>query len=185
FQPPSALQARVSSRAASPRVLILLGIVAVHAGVVGLLLAETRARHLRGEVESTPLIVFLFEPRTRPAAPLLRRARQPVLRNSPAVASEAEAPAPAVAPPSRGTAIDWSAEATGAATRQVEADERRARQAHALTPEASPMFATRTRRPGFHWNYPLTHRAEPVPLGTAIHLNDKCAIEVFVIIPML
>ena len=95
-----------------------------------------------------------------------------------------------MAPPTGGTAIDWSAEAAGAAARQVEADERRARQARAFAPAANPMFATRARRPGFHWNYARTHRVEPVPglvpgLGTVIHLNDQCSILLFVIIPMI
>jgi hypothetical protein len=176
----------VSSRAASPRVLIFSAVVAVHAGALLLLLAETRLRHLRGETETTPLIVFLFEPRTPSAVPPSRSAHPPTSRNSPSLTTEAEAPAPPVAPRSRGTAIDWSAEATGAAARQVEADEQRARQARALAPEASPMFATRARRPGFHWNYARTHRVEPVPgLGTVIHLNDQCAILLFVIIPMV
>jgi len=48
------------------------------------------------------------------------------------------------------------------------------------------MFATRARRPRFHWNYARTHRVEPVAgLGTVIHLNDQCAILLFVIIPMV
>jgi hypothetical protein len=176
----------VSSRAASPRVLIFSAVVAVHAGALLLLLAETRSRHLRGEAETTPLIVFLLEPRTPPAVPPSRSAHPPTSRHSPSLTTEVEAPAPPAAPPSGGTAIDWSAEATGAAARQVEADEQRTRQARALAPEASPMFARRPRRPGFHWNYARTHRVEPVPgLGTVIHLNDQCAILLFVIIPMV
>lgn len=47
------------------------------------------------------------------------------------------------------------------------------------------MFAARPKAPAFHWDHASTHRVEPVPgLGTIIHLNDQCAIFLFVIIPM-
>lgn len=46
------------------------------------------------------------------------------------------------------------------------------------------MFAARPKRHEFQWNYASTHRVEAVGgLATVIHLNDQCAIVLFVIIP--
>jgi len=176
----------MSSRAASPRVPVLAAVVAAHAGALLVLLAETRTRLVRGEAQASPLIVMLLEPSARPpaAASTGTAARPPVFRYNPP--AEAEATLPPVTPTAPGTAIDWAAEATGSAARQIEADEQRARQARALAPKPSPMFVARPRRHEFQWNYARTHRVEAVPgLGTVIHLNDQCAIVLFVIIPMV
>ena len=84
-----------------------------------------------------------------------------------------------------GSAINWAAEATAAAAREIEAAEQRARQARALAPKPNPMFTARSRRPQFRWDPASTHRVEPVPgLGTIIHFNEQCAIFVFLIIPI-
>jgi hypothetical protein len=175
----------MSSRAASPRVLVFAAVVAAHAGALLTLLAETRTRLVRGEAEASPLIVMLFQPRERqaPAVSLPSASRSPASRHPPA-AVQVEAPAPGL-PAAPGAVTDWAAEATAAAARQIEADEQRARQARALTRRPSPMFAARPKPPEFHWDHASTHRVEPVPgLGTIIHLNDQCAIFLFVIIPM-
>jgi hypothetical protein len=177
----------MSSRAASPRVLAVVTVVAVHAGALLVLLAETRTRPVRGEAETSPLLVVLLpmqEPRY-PAASARAASSPPVLHlASPSPAGGDVAPPATPAAPD--AAIDWAAQATASAARQIDSDEQRARQARALAQKASPMFAARPKRPEFHWNYARTHRVEGVPgLGTVIHLNDQCAIMLFVIIPIL
>ena len=97
--------------------------------------------------------------------------------------AEVASPAPA-APAAAGAGIDWVAEAGVSVTRQIEADEQRARQARALTLKPSPLFAGGPKRPGFRWDYASTHRVETVAgLATIIRLNDRCAIALFLIIP--
>jgi hypothetical protein len=176
----------MSSRAASPRVLVLAAVVAAHAGALLVLLSETRTRPVRGEAEASPLLVMLLQlgERQAPAASTGAAARPRASHYRPPTAATAEAPAPAI-PAAPGTTINWATEATASAARQIEADEQRARQARALAPKAPPMFAARSRRPEFQWNYARTHRVEALPgLGTVIHLNDQCAIVLFLIIPI-
>lgn len=176
----------MSSRAASPRVLVFAAVVAAHAGALLILLAEMRSRLVRGEAEASPLLVMLFQPRERQtsAASAGPAAHPPASRYRPPAAAEPEAPAAAI-PAAPGAAIDWAAEATAAASRHLETDEQRARQARALAPKPSPMFAWAPRgAPGIPWDYAATHRVQPIGgLTTAIHLNDQCGIVLFLIIP--
>jgi hypothetical protein len=176
----------MSSRAASPRVLVFAAVVAAHAVALLVLLAETRTRLVHGEAEASPLIVILFQPRQLQAraASAPSASRAPTSSHRPTDATQAEVSAPAL-PAAQGAAIDWTAEGTRAAARQIEADALRDRQVRALTPKPSPMFAARPKHYAFHWGHASTHRVEPVAgLGTVIHLNDECAIFVFVIIPI-
>ncbi len=175
----------MSSRAASPRVLALAAVVAAHAGALLVLLAETRTRLVRDEAEASPLLVMLFWPRERqaPVAPGRQGARSSASRSAVAAAAKPELPAPAT-PPVPGAAIDWATAGAASAARQVEADGQHARQARAFAPKPSPMFAARPKRHEFHWDYASTHRVEAIGgLATVIHLNDQCAIALFVIIP--
>lgn len=175
----------MSSRAASPRALVFAAVVAAHAGALLLLLAETRSRLVRGEAEAGPLLVMLFQPREHQTSATSAgpAAHPPTSRYRPAAAAEPQAPAPVI-PAAPGAVIDWAAEASAATARQVETDERRARQARALA-KPNPMFARAPRRaPGIPWDYAATHRVEPLGgLTTAIHLNDQCAVVLFLIIP--
>lgn len=180
------LKERMSSRAASPRVLVLATVVAAHAGALLGLLAETRTRQLRGQAEARPLLVMLLEPRERRASAVSMRAAEAprAPRFGPPQEAEPETLPPAT--PASGATIDWAAEATASAARQIEADERHARQARALAPQPSPMFAAPPKRHEFPWDYARTHRVEAVAgLGTVIHLNDQCVLVLFAIIPML
>jgi len=176
----------VSSRAAPPRAPVLAAVVAVHAGALALLIAETRSRLVHGTAQAPPLLVLLLPSPERPAAAeasgrAAARADRPRSRAPAARAVEVPAPAPPAVP---GTAIDWAAQAEGSAAREVEAGERRARQARALAPKPSPTFAVRAKRPEFHWDYARTHRVEPLPgLETVIHLGDECAVVLFLVIP--
>jgi hypothetical protein len=175
----------MGSRATSPRLLVLAAVFALHAGTLLVLLAEMRTRTVRGEAQASALIVMLFDPRVHQAsgAPTYPGRRKSVPRSGPAAAPVPTAVA-AHAEPEPGAAIDWGAEAALSAGRQIEADEQRVRQAHALAVRPSPMFAQRRKPPGFHWNYASTHRVEPVGgFATVIHLNDQCAIALFLIIP--
>jgi len=178
----------MSSSAAWPRVPVLAAVVAAHAGALLVLLAETRSRHVRSESEASPLLVMLLEPRGHraPAAPAGRAARPSASsRLRPPAAAEVGVPAPSMrAAP--GTAINWAAEATAAATREIEAGEQRAREARALAPKLSPAFALpRARRPEFGWDYAATHRVEAGRGGiTVIHIGDNCGVALYLLIPM-
>ncbi len=174
----------MSSGAASPRVLFLADVVAAHAGALLVLLAETRTRLVRGETEASPLLVMLFEPRAQaPTVSAGRAASLPASRYRPPAAAAIDVPAPAM-PATAGAPIDWAGEASAAAARRIEADEQGTRQARALAPKPSSMFAARPKRHEFPWDYANTHQVEPLGgLATAVRLNDQCAIVLFVIIP--
>jgi hypothetical protein len=174
----------VSPRAAPPRVLFFAVVAAIHAGVLALLIAETRSRLIPGEAEAPPLLVMLLPAQEgQRAAAASTHAPGGGLRYRAAAAAAAEIPAPA-APAAPDTAIDWAAQGLAAAASAIEENEQRARQARALAPKASPIFAAHARRPEFHWDYARTHRVEALPgLATAIHLNDECAIVLFLIVP--
>jgi hypothetical protein len=154
----------------------------MHAGILLVLLAETDTRGVHGETETVALIVMPLEPgeRQTPVAPKRPGMRSPTSR--PETTSEATVSAPA--PPAPRAAIDLAAQAAESAARQIETDEQRARQARALASKPSPLLAARPKRSGFQWNYARTHRVEAVGgLATVIHLNDQCAIALFLIIP--
>lgn len=163
--------------------IVLAGVVALHAGALVLLLAEMRTRLLRGEAEPTPLSVWLLEPRKQPPAvppaPRFRRVAPAPLAPTPRPPSEP----PPTAPPAP-NAIDWTAEAASEASRETQADLDRRRQAHALSPQTSPMFAERAKGREFPWDYASTHRVQPVGgLTTIVNINDQCGIVFFLIIP--
>jgi hypothetical protein len=174
----------MGARAASPRVLVLAGVAALHALVLLLLLTATRARLVPGITDAVPLIVMLLEPHEQPrtaASGRMPRAHSP--------RSSAPAPplpeAPAVPPRAdAGTAIDWAAQATASANDQLAADALHARQANALAPPKSALFAAQARARGFQWDYARTHREGVPGIATVIHLGDRCAIGFFLIIPV-
>ena len=175
----------MNARAASPRVLVLAGVAALHALALLLLVTGTRARLITGMTEVAPLILTLLEPHERPrtaASGHVPRALAP--RIAPPVPPPTEAPA--VPPrPDAGTAIDWAAEATASANDQLAADALHARQASALAPPESALFAAQAKRHGFQWDYARTHRVEGIPgLATVVHLGDRCAVAFFLIIPV-
>lgn len=176
----------MSSPTAQPRALVLAIVVAIHAGLLVLLIAETRARLVHGDAQVPPFLVLLLQSPEPPAAAgasgsAAARANKLHSRAPAGITVEVPPPAPPAAP---ATTIDWTAEAGASAARKVEADEQRARQAHALALKPSPMFAVRGKHPEFHWDYAHTHRVEPLPgLATAIHLSDECTIVLFLIVP--
>jgi hypothetical protein len=175
----------MSARAASPRVLVLAGVAALHALALLLLVTGMRARLVPDMTDVAPLIVTLLEPHERlrtTASGRLPRALSP--RISPPAPPPREAPA--VPPrPDAGTAIDWAAEATASANDQLATDALHARQTGALAPTQSALFAAQAKRHGFQWDYARTHRVEGIPgLATVVHLGDRCAIAFFLIIPV-
>ncbi|MGP8034133.1 MAG: hypothetical protein ACLPQ6_08325 [Steroidobacteraceae bacterium] len=174
----------MSSRAR--RVLALTGVVTLHAGALLMLLAETRTR-LVPTATATPALLVLLLSALEPQREQPRSGRSAPSRSGRAAGAPLgpEAPAAGISTAPR-AAVDWLAEASDAASRQVEDNEQRARQARALAPPSSMFAPPPPKRPGFHWSYARTHRVEPVPgLGTIIHLNDQCALLLFVIIPMI
>jgi hypothetical protein len=176
----------MSSRAATPRVLALTGVVVIHAGALVLLISLTRTQLMRTVPDGGPsVLVFLQAGESQRPSPDAA-ARRPRIGRASAPASGAS---PEVRPPvigsSPGTVIDWAAEAAGAAARQVESERERRRQTTALTPVPSPMFAGRPRPPQFHWDHSRTDRLEGFPVfATVVHLSERCTLVVFVIFPM-
>jgi hypothetical protein len=175
----------MSARAASPRVLVLAGVAALHALALLLLVTGTRARLVPpGMTDVAPLIVALLEPHERPrtaASGHVPRALSP--RIAPTAPLPSEAP-PVPPRPDAGTAIDWAAQATASANDQLAADALRTRQASALAPPKSALFAAQAKRHGFQWDYARAHRVEGIPgLATVVHLGDRCAVAFFLIIP--
>src|SRR5580704_978922 len=150
----------MSARAASPRILVLAGVAALHALALLLLVTGTRARLVPpGMTDVAPLIVALLEPHERPrtaASGHVPRALSP--RIAPTAPLPSEAP-PVPPRPDAGTAIDWAA------------------QASALAPPKSALFAAQAKRHGFQWDYARAHRVEGIPgLATVVHLGDRCAV---------
>jgi hypothetical protein len=174
----------MSARAASPRVLVLAGVAALHALALLLLVIGTRMHLAPGSTEMVPLIVTLLEPRERPRTAASRHVPRALSRRiAPAAPPPSEAP-PVLPRPDAGTAIDWAAEATASANDQLAADALHARQASALAPPKSALFAAPAKRHGFQWDYARTHRVEGIPgLATVVHLGDRCAVAFFLIIP--
>ncbi len=175
----------MSARAVSPRVLVLAGVAALHALVLLLLVTGMRARLVPGMTDVAPLIVMLLEPHERPRTTTSARVPRAL---SPRISPPAPPPskAPPVPPrPDAGSAIDWAAEATASANDQLAADSLHARQASALAPPKSALFAAQAKRHEFQWDYARAHRVDGVPgLATVIHLGDRCAIAFFLIIPV-
>jgi hypothetical protein len=174
----------MSARAASPRVLVLAGVAALHALALLLLVIGTRAHLAPSSSEMVPLIVALLEPRERPRTAASGHVPRALSRRiAPAAPPPNEAP-PVLPRPDAGTAIDWAAEATASANDQLAADALRARQASALAAPKSALFAAPAKRHGFQWDYARTHRVEGIPgLATVVHLGDRCAVAFFLIIP--
>ena len=176
----------MSSRAVTPRVLALTGVAVIHAGLVVLLISLTHTRLMHTEPEAGPVAVIFLKagepPRQAPGA----TARQPRTAHAtapePGASPEILAPATGTAPE---TAIDWAAEATEAAARQVAGERERRRETTALAPVPSPIFEDRPRPAQLRWDYSRTHRLEGFPVfATVVHLNDRCTLVVFVIFPM-
>ena len=175
----------MSSHAASPRVVLLAAVFALHAGALVLLVEETRSRPVYGEAETSPLLVWLIEPLERPRfQPPPRPSSRAARTAAPAQITESPPPSPSATPAAPGTAIDWALEAAQSADAQAQAARQHERQARALAPTPSPMFAAPPKRHEFGWDYARIHRVEPIGgLGTVIHLNDRCAVALFIIIP--
>ncbi len=176
------------SPSTSARRLPALAVVAgAHALALWLFLALTRTQAIPGAPDAGALVLLLLPEQGRQSvtAPPSERTRQPlppVLPLEPARTPGSTAPAPGA--PS--TAIDWAAEATGAASRWVARDEAKGRAARAFgVPPASAIFAPApARTPGLAWNHARTHRVEALPGGvTVFHINDHCAIAFFWIMP--
>jgi hypothetical protein len=175
----------MSSRAR--RVLALTGVVTLHAGVLLIVLEETRTKLVPAAAHSPPFLVMLLS-RLEPQRPSgARSGRRAAARHAPAPDGHMTPEVPeAELPTAPRNAIDWLAAAKDEADRQVEANEQRERQARAFAPPANMFAPPAPKRPGFHWDYAATHRVETEPGGgTVIHLNDSCALVLFIIVPMI
>ena len=105
-------------------------------------------------------------------------------RPAAAQAVPGRAPTPETAP--RLPAPDWSAAVARATQEEVAAIELERRQSQALAPPVNRLAArSNGRAPTFHWNKARTQRIEPLATaGTLLHLNDRCALVLFFVIPM-
>jgi len=176
----------VRSSAAAPRVLAIAAVIALHVGVAVVLVAEMPARFAReDEAGTTPMLVWFLEPRATSSPPPATRPepRTTVSRTALPRPVERVVPEP-ITPPPPSSSIDWAAEATAAAGSELDAEKEHARQAQALTPKKSPMFAAAAKRHQFGWDHAATHRVEPIGgLATVINLSDRCGVVLFIIIP--
>jgi hypothetical protein len=176
------------SPSTSARRLPALAVVAgAHALALWWFLALSRTQAIPGAADAIALVLLLLPEQGSQsvAGPPPERTPQPL---PPAPPLEPPRPpgsaAPAAGAPS--TAIDWAAEAAGAASRWVAQDEAKGRTARAFgVPPASAIFApAAARTPGLAWNYARTHRVEALPGGvTVFHINDHCAIAFFWVMP--
>jgi len=167
-----------------PRVLALTGVALAHAGVLLLLVTLTRTHLVRDETESPVLFVLLApkEPQRNVPGAAVRRP-QALRTGASAGAAGSQVPPSVVAAPR--AAIDWAAEAAAAAARGIGGERERRRQATVLAPVPSAIFAVRPKSPQFHWDSARTHRLEGFPVfATVVHLNERCTLVLFVIIPM-
>lgn len=172
------------SRVAAARVMTLAAVAGLHAAALLWLLAETRTQRIRSGPESAPILNVLlrtFEP--RPAAGEMER-RPARSRRTRGAARPEFRPQPSTAitsPPSIST--DWAAEASWAAERLVESNEKSRRQANALAPAPSAMFAPppATQRE-FPWQLNQVEIVEGV--ATVIHRGDRCGLVLFLIVPV-
>ncbi|HYM41937.1 MAG TPA: hypothetical protein VET46_04125 [Steroidobacteraceae bacterium] len=173
----------MGSRVAAPRVMTLAAVAGLHAGALLWLLTETRTQRILTEPEGAPILAVLLralEPRSSAEEP--RRAHSTRAR---------AAVSPAVHPPPTSTAIsdspsvsiDWAAEASSAADRVVEDQEKSRRQAHAFAPAPNGMFARPRAGPReFAWQ---PNKVEIVQgIATVIRLGDRCGLVLFVIVPV-
>jgi len=162
-------------------------VAAAHALALWWFLAVTRTQAIPGAADASALVLLLLPEQgsqsvTAPPPERTRQPRPPALPLEPARPPVSAAPAPGA--PS--TAIDWAAEAAGAASRWVAQDEAKGRTARAFgVPPASAMFAPApARTPGLAWNHARTHRVEALPGGvTVINVNDHCAIAFVWVLP--
>jgi len=169
------------------QVLALTGVVTLHAGVLLVLFAETRTRFVATAAEPPPLLVMLLSPlEPQRAARLESQQPAPVThRRTPDQPVRPEEPASSLSVAPRAS-VDWLAEAADAAARQAEISAQRKRQMRALEPDTRMFAPAPAMRPGVAWDYAATHRVEPVGgLTTVIHLNDNCAIVMFIVIPFI
>jgi hypothetical protein len=174
------------SRAAGSRVLVLVGVAALHAGGLVFLVTAAQGSLTRPPAETEPILVaLLLEPRrlvpgVAPARPRRVHAR------APQAPEPTVTPTPPAAPNPPAPIIDWAAEATGAAARAGGADQQTRRRAMGGIPAADTAFATRQGTPGFRWDSSHTHRFEPRPGGlTIVHLGSRCALVFWIVIPVL
>jgi hypothetical protein len=176
------------SPSTTARRLPALAVVAgAHALALWWFLALTRMETIPGAPDASALVLLLLPEQgsqsvIAPPPERTRQPRPPALPLEPARPPGSAAPAPGA--PS--TAIDWAAEAAGAASRWVAQDEAKGRTARAFgVPPDSAMFAPApARTPGLAWNHARAHRVEALPGGvTVFHINDHCAIAFLWIVP--
>jgi hypothetical protein len=182
------------------RFAIFVAVVAAH--IVLLWLFPSLRRLVLLPVADEPAItpVFLPPPAVRQEPPQQRATKE--LRSAVKSQTTAEPdtgfapkataaldsqPSSLVGPPS--PTPDWrtQAEVTAQANALhiVEAEDKSARQAAALTAHFKPLPGPRVRGPEFGWDYAATHRiTHPEGGGLLIALNDRCAIFIF-LLPMI
>jgi hypothetical protein len=167
---------------------ILVIVVALHAAVLIVLSPVRRAMTRAERAEPPPLVVFLPEIESRPAAESARpklnaavRSRQRATARTPAEAVEPAANPAEVEPEAITPAAvpDWRREAEIAATHQLEAGERDRQGPSPLASHAFPEAPSPA--PKFQWDYAATHRVEGLPEGGfLININDRCVVAVLV-----
>jgi len=175
------------------RLIACIAVLAAHAALLMLVRSLRPAVGPAGQGEVTTLLLML------PAAKVERSATDKADHPSPAPqrARRADTPAPLQEPAPAAEldsshapqAIDWAREGRRAAEDEIDAEERAARAAAALSghkktpPSLAPAAPP---QPQFGWSHASTHRLESVPGGGIIlNLTDRCAIVFsFMLIPV-
>jgi hypothetical protein len=159
-------------------VVIASVVLALHCGVLWLLLARSRVSITTGSQSIE--IVLISPPRVRSAAEDRTVRSHPKQNVAP---SPPFTPSPVPEPPQDDTArapVDWDAELARAA-------EDAARGVAGEKPRdfGFPKIETPAKRAEFAWNHAATHRVESIPGGgLLVNLNDNCVL-VFVPLPFV
>jgi hypothetical protein len=178
------------------RAVVCAAVVALHAGIYLLITIGTiekrRERLTPGEVWVVPLPITPAAPPPIPRPP--SRASRSAGHETPS-SHESPAPGPPGSPESLppiqpsltppASAPDWAQEAEDVAEKSAQAQVDSERRAGALASRYKSLPRPYVPRPGFGWDNSAVHRVGPQGAGaTVIHINDRCAIAFFLIVPI-
>ncbi|HLJ38726.1 MAG TPA: hypothetical protein VKT54_10000 [Steroidobacteraceae bacterium] len=169
------------SRIAAPRVVTLAAVAGLHAGALLWLLSATSAQRVRPELESPSAQVLFLQPLEPQTSAHAMERRTRLLRKRVTVEPETRPqPSTAITPPA-GVSIDWAAEASSAAERLIESNEKIRRQLNALASAPSAMFPAPR---GPHREFPWQKRVEIEGGALVVPLGDRCVLVLLLIFPM-
>lgn len=172
----------MSSRVAAPRVMTLAAVVGLHAGALLWLLTETRTQRIGTEPEGTPLLVVLL-PALEPQSSAAESRRAHSTHGRTAVPAGTQPSPSSTVISDSPSVIDWAAEASAAAGRVIDSNEKSRRRANVFALAPNGIFAPpRARQREFPWQPKEVEIVEGV--ATVIHLGERCGLVLFLIVPV-